>query len=91
LETLQGESFTVSQRHVIHVHPGTGAETRLLTITRRERNRPLTLADALDLARERGGRLLLNERSGRPAVQVPAPGVMLDDGSIERRVRLIRP
>ncbi|HXZ16139.1 MAG TPA: methylase, partial [Roseiarcus sp.] len=35
--------------------------------------------------------LLINERSGRAAVRVPAPSVMLDDGEIERRVRLIRP
>ena len=35
--------------------------------------------------------LLVNERSGRAAVQVPAPSLMLDDGEIERRVRLIRP
>ena len=35
--------------------------------------------------------LLINERSGRVAVQVPAPSLMLDDGEIERRVRLIRP
>jgi hypothetical protein len=34
---------------------------------------------------------LINERSGRAAVQVPAPSLMLDDGEIERRVRLIRP
>lgn len=46
LETLQGESFAVTGTQVIHVHPGTGAETRLLTITRRERNRPVTLAEA---------------------------------------------
>ncbi len=35
--------------------------------------------------------LLVNERSGRAAVQVPAPSLMLDDGEVERRVRLIRP
>jgi hypothetical protein len=91
LETLRGESFAVTDARVIHVHPGTGAETRLLTITRRERNRPLTLAEVLDLSRERGGQLLLNQRSGRAAVQVSTPGIMLDDGSIERRVRLVRP
>ena len=34
---------------------------------------------------------MINERSGRPAVQIPAPSFMLDDGEIERRVRLIRP
>ncbi|HTV28539.1 MAG TPA: hypothetical protein VMF32_12215, partial [Xanthobacteraceae bacterium] len=36
-------------------------------------------------------RLLLNARSNRAAVQVPASSLMLDDGSIERRVRLVRP
>jgi hypothetical protein len=35
--------------------------------------------------------LLVNESSGRAAVQVPAPTLMLDDGEIEQRVRLIRP
>jgi hypothetical protein len=37
------------------------------------------------------GGLLLNGKSHRAAVQVPAPSVMLDDGSVERRVRLVRP
>ena len=37
------------------------------------------------------GILLINARSGRAAVQIPAPSIMLDDGEIERRVRLIRP
>jgi hypothetical protein len=35
--------------------------------------------------------LLINNRSGRGAVQIGARSVMLDDGSIEKRVRLIRP
>ena len=91
LETLQAESFVVTDARVIHTHPGTGAETRLLTITRRERNRPTTLADALDHLSDPRGRLLVNGRSGRAAVQVPAPSMMLDDGEIERRVCLIRP
>jgi hypothetical protein len=48
-------------------------------------------ADALDWLDDPKARLLVNERSGRAAVQVPATSVMLDDGEIERRVRLIRP
>jgi hypothetical protein len=91
LETLRAESFVVTDRRTIHVHPGTGAETRLLTITRRERNRPVTLEAALNHLSDRRALLLLNERSGRAAVQVPAASLMLDDGEIERRVRLIRP
>ena len=91
LETLQAESFAVADSQVIHTHPGTGAETRLLTITRRERNRPTALADALDHLSDPRARLLVNGRSGRAAVQVPAPSIMLDDGEIERRICLIRP
>ena len=91
LETLQAESFIVKDSQVIHTHPGTGAETRLLTITRQERNRPTLLADALDHLSDPRARLLVNGRSGRAAVQVPAPSMMLDDGEIERRVCLIRP
>ena len=91
LETLQAESFVVADSQIIHTHPGTGAETRLLTITRRERNRPLGLAAALDQLSDPRARLLVNARSHRAAVQVPAPSMMLDDGEIERRVCLIRP
>jgi hypothetical protein len=91
LETLTAESFVVTDRRTIYTHPTTGAETRLLTITERRRNRPVALAGALDYLSDPGAVLLVNERSGRAAVQIPAPSVMLDDGEIERRVRLIRP
>ena len=91
LETLQAESFVVTDSQVIHTHPGTAAETRLLTIMRRERNRPTTLDTAIDHLADPRARLLVNGRSGRAAVQIPAPSMMLDDGEIERRVCLIRP
>ncbi|MCR8493021.1 bifunctional class I SAM-dependent methyltransferase/DEAD/DEAH box helicase [Brucella anthropi] len=91
LETLTAERFTVTDRKTIYVHPGTGAETRLLTITQRERNRPLTLDAALGHLDDRRAKLLVNERSGRAAVQAPTTSIMLDDGEIERRVRLLRP
>jgi len=91
LETLKAESFIVTDRQVIHTHPGTGAETRLLTLTERKRNRPVTLDAALAELDDPRARLLINERSGRAAVQIPTTSVMLDDGEIERRVRLIRP
>jgi len=91
LETLTAERFTVTDRQIIYTHPGTGAETRLLTITQRERNRPVTLDDALGHLDDRQAKLLVNERSGRAAVQIPTTSIMLDDGEIERRVQLIRP
>ena len=91
LETLRAESFVVTDRRTIYVHPATGAETRLLTITQRERNRPVSLDDALGRLSDHRAVPLINERSGRSAVQIPAPSFLLDDGEIERRVRLIRP
>ncbi len=91
LETLRAESFIVTDRQVIHTHPGTGAETRLMTLTERKRNQPVTLDAALAELDDPRAKLLLNERSGRAAVQIPTTSVMLDDGEIERRVRLIRP
>jgi len=91
LETLTAESFNVTDRQVIHTHSGTGAETRLLTITERKRNQPVTLEAALAERDDPRAKLLVNQRSGRAAVQIPTTSVMLDDGEIERRVRLIRP
>ena len=91
LETLRAESFCVTDRCTIHVHPASDAETRLLTITQRERNQPVSLTEVLARLDDPRAKLLINERSGRVAVQVPAPSLMLDDGEIERRVRLIRP
>ncbi|MBV9015734.1 MAG: strawberry notch C-terminal domain-containing protein, partial [Alphaproteobacteria bacterium] len=91
LETLRAESVVITDRRTIYTHTGTSAETRLLTITERRRNRPVTLDEALDRLSDPRAQILINERSGRAAVQVPAPSVMLDNGEIERRVRLIRP
>ena len=91
LETLTAESFVVTERSTIYTHPTTGAETLLLAIAERRRNRPLSIEDALGWLDDPHARLLINERSGRAAAQVPAPSLMLDDGEIERRVRLIRP
>ncbi|BBB14266.1 strawberry notch family protein [Sphingopyxis sp. FD7] len=91
LETLTADSFTVAHSETIYTHPSTGAETRLLTIAVRERNQPVTIDKALALLGEPGARPLVNSRSKRAAVQLPARSLMLDDGEIERRVRLIRP
>jgi hypothetical protein len=91
LETLRAESFRVTDARVIYTHPGSGAATQLLTIAEKRRNTPLFLADALDWLDDPKARLLVNSRSGRAAVQVTATSLMLDDGTIEPRLRLIRP
>ena len=91
LETLTAESFRITDRRIIYTHPGTGAETSLLTILRQDRNRPVTLDEALFRRREQGAALMVNSRSGRAAVRVPTRSLLLDDGTLERRVRLVRP
>ena len=91
VETVTAESLRVTDRRTIYVHPGSGAETQVFTVARRDRNRPLGLAEALDRAGDPRATLLVNGQSGRAAVQLPAPSLMLDDGEVERRVRLLRP
>jgi hypothetical protein len=91
VETIAAASLRIVERRTIYTHPGSGAATQVFTIARRDRNEPLSLAEALEQGAKRGCRLLLNGKSHRAAVQVPAPSMMLDDGSVERRVRLVRP
>ena len=73
-----------------HTHAATGAETRCYRVLRKDRNRPLPLAEALAL-RAAPGRLLINEQSQRAAVQVAAASLMHDDGTVVARTRLVRP
>lgn len=91
LETLRAASFTVKDRQTIYTHPKTGAETRLLTITRKDRNQPVSLDEALERCSDPRAVLLVNTQSGRAAVQLPARSLMTDDGEVESRVRLLRP
>jgi predicted RNA methylase len=91
VETIIAESMVATDRRSLYAHPQSGAETNVFTITRRDRNRPFGLAEALERASDRQARLLVNTQSGRAAVQVPAPSLMHDDGTVGRRVRLLRP
>jgi|10_taG_2_1085330.scaffolds.fasta_scaffold00652_13 hypothetical protein len=87
LETIRAESLIVTDRRTVWKHDS-GAETRLFTIQRKDRNRPMSVDDALAI---RDGKLLINERSHRAAVRTSATSLMLDDGSMQRRFRLARP
>ena len=60
----------------------------LSRIVRRDRLVPLQAGDALAL---RDGRPVINTRSKRAAVVLPAPSRMFEDGGVEARVRLVRP
>ncbi|MES0126610.1 hypothetical protein NKL05_31930 [Mesorhizobium sp. C420B] len=61
-------------------------------MARKDRIRPLGLVDALAIVRaEPQSVLLVNTRSSRAAIRLPTASLMLDDGAIEHRVRLLRP
>ncbi len=87
LETIRAESLIVTDRRTVWKHDN-GAETRLFTIECKDRNRPMSVEEALAI---RDGKLLINERSHRAAVRTSSTSLMLDDGSIQRRFRLLRP
>ena len=92
LETITADSMTVTERRLIYTHPVTGAQSHLLTIERRDRNAPMLLKEVRSLVgQDPRARLMINGKSGRPAVMVPTRSIMLDDGSIQPRVSLIRP
>ena len=96
VETVVADSLAVAGRETLYEHPGTGAATELVEIVRRDRLEPLTAESALAIgARDPGPdgqpRLVVNTRSKRAAVLMPAPSRMLDDGGVRERVQLIRP
>ena len=88
VETIRADSLTVASRETVHVHEASGAATELVEIVRRDRLVPLAAEDALAM---RDGRPVINTRSKRAAVVLPAPSRMFEDGGVEARVRLVRP
>ena len=88
VETIRADSLCLASRETVHVHEASGAATELVEIVRRDRLVPLTADSALAL---REGRPVVNTRSKRAAVVVPAPSRMFEDGGVQARVRLARP
>ena len=96
VETVTADSLAVAGRETLYEHPGTGAATELVEIVRRDKLVPLTAEPALEIGGrdpgpDRQPRLVVNTRSRRAAVLLPAPSRMLDDGGVQERVQLIRP
>ena len=88
VENILADTLRAASREVLQTHERTGAATELVEIVRRDRLQPLTA----DAARSNAaGALLVNGRSNRAAVRMPAPSRMLEDGGIQPRVRLLRP
>ncbi len=96
VETVRADSLDIAGRETLYEHPRTGAVTDLVEIVRRDRLEPTTADAALDNgARDPGpdGKpsLVVNARSKRAAVLLPAPSRLFDDGGVQERTRLVRP
>ena len=93
VETIRAGSMAIAGREVLYTHPGTGAVTELVEVLRRDELKPTSADRALDIGSIDGSvpRLVVNERSQRSAVVIPAPSHVFDDGGIQQRVRLVRP
>ncbi|MER8700384.1 strawberry notch family protein [Mesorhizobium sp. M1273] len=92
LETITAESIVVTDRRTVYAHPVSGAQSHVLTVARKDRILPLSLVDALAIVRaEPQSVLLVHTRSNRAAIRLPTASLMLDDGTVEHRVRLLRP
>ena len=93
VETVRADSLSVAGREALYEHPGAGAATELVEIVRRDRLEPTSAGEALRAGEQTDGGpvLMVNPRSDRAAVVLPAPSRMFDDGGVQERVRLLRP
>ncbi|HEX2842133.1 strawberry notch-like NTP hydrolase domain-containing protein [Hyphomicrobium sp.] len=91
LESITAASLTVKSRQLIATNAMTGAETLLLHVRKKERTQPLTLERLREYLQYRDSVRLMNTKSNRAALQIPASSLMNEDGSVEDRVRLLRP
>ncbi|MYK87839.1 MAG: methylase, partial [Acidobacteria bacterium] len=96
VERIKADSLRAASRETAVVHAGAATDTEIVEIVRRDAVTPLTSEQALrihddDLRIGRSAELMVNAKSKRPAVRVQAPVHILDNGAIERRVRLLRP
>ena len=96
VETVTADSLTIAARETLREHPGAGAATELVEIQRRDRLQPLDADAAIAAGAAHPGpdgrpQLLVNARSDRAAVLMPASSRMLEDGGVQERVQLLRP
>ena len=78
----------VTERRPLHASGHRRRDPSAHASRRRDRNRPLALEAALALARDPRRRCWSMRSRAAPRLQTPAPSLMLDDGAVERRVRL---
>ena len=91
VETVRADSLVLATREPVFVHEETGAATELCEVKRRDKLIPVTADAALTGSARYEPRLMANDRSQRAAILLPHSARTLDDGTVEKRVRLVRP
>ena len=91
IETIRAESLVALDRHVIHTDERTSAETLAVRIRRTVRNQPPTADDVLSLYAHLDPRPAINSTSRHAGLVCQASSIIEDDGSLLRRVRIVRP
>ena len=94
VETIVADSLSVASRESVFTHEGSGAETEIVEIARKDRLEPLAADAAIELhaaTSKNPPLLIVNGQSKRAALVMDAPSRTLDDGDVQERVRLIRP
>ncbi len=94
VETIAADSLSVASRETVFTHEGSGAETEIVEIARKDRLEPLAADAAIELHATTSSNpplLIVNGQSKRAALVMDAPARTLDDGDVQERVRLVRP
>ena len=94
VETIAADSLAVASRETVFTHEGSGAETEIVEIARKDRLEPLSANAAIELHAATSRKpplLIVNGQSKRAALVMDAPSRTLDDGDVQERVRLMRP
>ena len=94
VETIAADSLSVASRETVFTHEGSGAETEIVEIARKDRLEPLAADAAIELHTATSRKpplLIVNAQSKRAALVMDAPARTLDDGDVQERVRLVRP
>lgn len=86
VEMIRADHLHVQSRQQVYSHP-IGGTTTCVEIEQLERNRVLTVEEALELR----GELLFNERSHRAAVSLPTTSTLTKDGATVSRRELVHP
>ncbi|MHC0068001.1 strawberry notch-like NTP hydrolase domain-containing protein [Nostoc sp. UIC 10890] len=91
VETLRAERFTVVSTETVYTHPVSASTTNYLKIERVQKADIKTGIEAVDLATNYRGQLMVNDKSNKAAVCIPTHSIFDDNGGVVPRVLLVRP